>query len=131
MEIHLRIIGSLLIMLALVHVYFPRYFDWKRDFSSVSIINRQMFYVHSFFIAFVVLLMGLLCLTSAPDLLSTSLGKKLCLSLGVFWLARLVIQFFGYSSDLWKGKTFETAVHVMFSFLWTYMSGVFIFAWLA
>ncbi|KIC93532.1 hypothetical protein [Flavihumibacter solisilvae] len=130
MEIHLRIIGTLLVMLALVHLYFPRYFDWKRDFSTVSIVNRQMFYVHSFFIAFVVLLMGILCLTSAQELVNTSLGKKICLCLGVFWLARLVIQFFGYSSQLWKGKTFETTIHVVFSIFWTYMSLTFIIAYL-
>jgi len=38
----------------------------------------------------------------------------------------LFIQFFGYSSDTWKGKKFETAVHVLFIFLWTYMSYVFL-----
>jgi hypothetical protein len=27
-----------------------------------------------------------------------------------------------YSSILWKGKTFETAMHILFSILWVYLS---------
>jgi hypothetical protein len=127
MDTHLRIVGSLLIMLALLHFYFPRYFDWKRDFAPVSMINRQMFYVHSFFIAFVVFLMGVLCLTSSEELIGTVLGKRICLGIGLFWTARLFVQFFVYSSKLWRGKRRETIVHVLFSVFWIYFSSVFIF----
>jgi hypothetical protein len=127
MAIHLKIIGSLLILLALLHFYFPKHFDWKRDFRSVSVINRQMFYVHSFFIAFVVFLMGILCITSTEDLLTSPLGKRICLGLGLFWTARLFIQFLGYSSKLWRGKKVETGVHVLFSVCWMYFSAVFIY----
>jgi hypothetical protein len=72
-----------------------------------------------------VFLMGLLCLSSADELIETSLGKKIALGLGVFWSIRLFIQFFGYSADLWKGKAFETIVHILFSLLWAYVSIVF------
>jgi hypothetical protein len=72
-----------------------------------------------------VFLMGLLCLSSADELIETSLGKKIALGLGVFWSIRLFIQFFGYSADLWKGKAFETLVHILFSLLWAYVSIVF------
>jgi hypothetical protein len=72
-----------------------------------------------------VFLMGLLCLSSADELIETSLGKKIALGLGVFWSIRLFIQFFGYSADLWKGKAFETIVHILFSLLWAYLSLVF------
>jgi hypothetical protein len=72
-----------------------------------------------------VFLMGLLCLSSADELIETSLGKKIALGLGVFWSIRLFIQFFGYSADLWKGKAFETVVHILFSLLWAYVSIVF------
>src|SRR5580765_614842 len=112
MELHLKIVGVLLIILALVHFSFPKYFKWNPELSSLSIINRQMMYVHSFFIAFVVFLMGLLCLTSSNELLTTTLGKRVSLALGIFWMLRLCVQFFGYSSKVWKGKSFETTVHI-------------------
>ena len=131
MELHLKITGFLLIALALIHAGFPKYFNWKQELSSLSIMNRQMMHVHSAFIAFVVLLMGLLCLTSSDELVSTILGKRISLGLGIFWTVRLFVQFFGYSSKVWKGKTFETTVHILFSLFWTYLSAVFILTYLS
>jgi len=126
MEIHYKIIGVLLIALAGVHIFFPKYFNWDKELRSLSLINRQMMKVHTLFISLTVLLMGLLCLTSSAELIQTNLGKKISLGLGIFWTVRLFIQFFGYSTDLWKGKKFETFVHIMFSLLWTYLSIIFL-----
>lgn len=126
METQIKIIGLLLIVLALIHVIFPRYFNWDQELKSLSLVNRQIMLVHTFFIALVVLLMGLLCLTSSTELVNTPLGNRLALGLGVFWAARLLIQFFGYSSALWKGKRFETLVHIVFSLFWVYLSIVFL-----
>lgn len=125
MELQLKIIGILFIALALVHVIFPKYFNWKSELSTLSIMNRQMMYIHSFFIAFVVLLMGILCLTSSNELVGTSFGKRIALGLGIFWSVRLVVQFFGYSSKIWRGKTFETTIHILFSIFWVYLSTIF------
>jgi hypothetical protein len=128
MEIHFKIIGVLLIALSIVHTIFPTYFNWKNELPGLSLINRQMMYVHTFFIALLVFLVGLLCLTSSHDLIETGLGKKVTFGLGVFWIIRLFVQFFGYSPQLWRGKPLETAIHVLFSILWTYMSVVFMTA---
>lgn len=131
MELHLKITGALLILLGAIHIFFPRYFFWKQELSALSLINRQMMYVHLFFIAFAVILNGLLCLTSAEELLTTPLGKRICLGIGVFWTFRLYVQFFGYSPKLWKGKVFETSMHVLFTILWSYLSGMFLWVWFA
>ncbi|NBP69200.1 MAG: hypothetical protein EBR30_21925 [Cytophagia bacterium] len=125
MEIHFKIAGALLVMLALVHGIFPKYFKWETELKPLSLINRQMMQVHTFFIALILLLMGLLCLTSAKELSETNLGKKISLGLAIFWTTRLLIQFFGYSSDLWKGKKFETFAHIAFSLFWIYLSVIF------
>jgi len=126
MEAHLNIIGILLIVLALVHGIFPKYFNWAEELKRLSLVNHQVMEIHTFFIALMVFLMGVLCLTSADELVTTSLGKKISFGMGIFWTFRLVVQFFGYSSKLWKGKRFETSVHVAFSALWTYMSLIFV-----
>jgi len=126
MEMHLKLIGVLLIALALVHIFFPKYFNWDKELKSLSLINRQMMTVHTFFIALTVLLMGLLCLTSSVELIETNLGKKISLGLGLFWAVRLVIQLFGYSTALWKGKKFETFMHIIFLLLWAYLSIIFL-----
>lgn len=130
MELHLKIIGWIFIILAIVHVIFPRYFDWKNELSHLMLINRQMMIVHTFFVAFTVFLMGLLCLTSYNMLIDSELGHRISLGFCIFWMARLFIQFFGYSSELWKGKSFETFVHIIFSLFWTYVSIVFLLVFL-
>lgn len=126
MELHLKIIGYFLTGLSLLHIGFPKYFNWQKELSSLSLVNRQMMQVHAFFIAFVLLLMGLLCITSAKEITETALGKKISLGLGIFWTTRLITQFFIYSTELWKGKKFETFIHVFFSLLWAYFGLVFL-----
>jgi hypothetical protein len=131
LEINLQIVGLLQIALALLHGAFPKRFGWKQEFASVSVLSRQIMYVHTFFVALIVFLMGVLCFTSAPDLINTSLGKRVCLGLGVFWGLRLLIQFFGYSSELWRGKRLETSIHIIFSALWVYLTATFLIATLS
>ena len=124
----LRIIGLILVVLALIHVVFPRRFKWKDELSGLSLVNKQLMYVHTFFVALVVFLIGALCLYAAEDLVSTRLGRVVCIGLFIFWFTRLVFQFFVYSRELWKGKRFETGVHTVLSFLWAYLSTVFFIA---
>jgi len=127
MELHLKVIGLLLVSLALVHVIFPKYFNWTDELGKLSLINRQMVYVHTFFIALVLLLIGVLCLTSSTELIETELGNRIAFGLGLFWVTRLFTQFFVYSPALWRGKRFETVIHILFSLLWTYFSFVFFY----
>jgi hypothetical protein len=128
MILQVQIIGVLLMFLALIHVGFPKYFKWKIELKSLSLINSLMMTTHTFFIALTVFLIGLLCVTSSSELIETMLGKKISLGLAVFWCIRLFFQFFVYSSLLWKGKKFETAMHILFTLFWMYMS--FVFLWI-
>jgi hypothetical protein len=125
MELHLKVIGTLLVGLSFVHAIFPKYFNWKNELSSLSLINSQMMKVHTFFIAFVVFLIGALCLSSSELLVSTELGKRVSLGLAIFWGVRFVFQILIYSPKLWRGKTFETIVHILFTLFWLYMTFVF------
>jgi len=118
-------------ILALVHIIFPRYFDWKGDFKAVSLINKQMMYVHAFFVAVTVFLMGTLCVYCTEDIVNTRLGKQIAFGLFIFWALRLVFQFFVYSPSLWKGKRFETIMHIIFSLLWIYFTVVFLLVFLS
>ena len=130
METHLKIVGSLMVALSLMHIVLPKYFRWERELAPLSMVTRQIVYVHTFFIAFVVMLMGLLCLSYAHELVHDPFGKIISLGLSGFWLTRLVFQFFVYSPELWRGKKFETAVHAVFSSAWIYFTGVFLMSYL-
>jgi hypothetical protein len=127
MILQLKIIGILLQLLALIHIIFPKYFNWKVQLQSLSLINKQLMIVHTFFVALTVFLMGLLCLIAAKELCETHLGKIVLYGLGLFWLIRLFVQLFVYSAKLWKGKKFETFIHILFTALWLYLSSVFLY----
>ena len=76
MEIHLKIIGFILIVLAFVHIIFPRYFAWKEQLKSLTLINKQMMYVHTFFIAVTTLLIGVYVLYVLKIWLQHFLDRK-------------------------------------------------------
>jgi len=130
MSTHLHIAGAILLLLAVLHAFFPRHFRWREELASISLLTRQIFYVHHFFIALTVGLMGLLTLSSAHDLLDSSVGRRILLGLSVFWFVRLFFQLFVYSPKLWRGKLFETVVHLLFTVLWIYLTCVFFFGYL-
>jgi hypothetical protein len=118
--------GAAMLLLAVAHAIFPKYFLWEEELAGLSLVNRQMMKVHTAFIALTVFLMGLLCLTSPTELVGTALGRKVAMGLGIFWGCRLLVQLFGYSTKLWRGKRFETLVHIAFTVSWIYFSAVFL-----
>ncbi|MFT4778189.1 MAG: hypothetical protein ACJAU0_000624 [Flavobacteriales bacterium] len=128
MEVHLKIVGVLLIALSLFHAFFPKHFDWKTQFKDVHLINRQMMYIHTLFLAIGLLLMGVFSCFYADQIISNDLGRVVCAGLALFWFARLLVQFFGYSKTLWKGKKFEMSMHFLFSGVWTYFTVVYGYA---
>lgn len=129
MEIYLKIAGIILIVLGIVHIAFPRRFSWKIELAGLSLINKQMMVVHTFFIALTVFMMGVLSLFYSSELISTPFGRVISLGLAIFWFIRLVFQFFVYSKELWKGKTFETVMHVVFAVTWIYLTLIYFLAY--
>jgi hypothetical protein len=127
MQLQFKVIGVVLILLAIIHIFFPKRFEWKKECENLSLLNRQMMYVHTFFLALTVFLMGIVCLTCADDLIGTAFGRKITFGFGIFWIARLYVQFFVYSPELWKGKRFETMIHIFFALMWGYFSFVFLY----
>lgn len=126
MIVQLRWAGAILLALCFLHLAFPRRFDWRRDLSQLTLLNRQMFYVHTFFVCLTVGMMGLLCLLWPHELARPSpLGKLVAAGLTLFWQVRLVVQIWVYDSSLWRGKRFETTVHGVFLGLWSYLSLLF------
>ena len=88
--------------------------------------------VHTFFVAFVVFLMGVLCLTSATELIKRLLFSAIEFPLDFlsFGETRLIFQFFVYSPKLWRGKQMETIMHMLFSVLWIYLTTIFFLIYL-
>jgi hypothetical protein len=121
-ELHLKIVGTLLVLLGVAHCYFPKRFGWKDELARLSLLNRQIFLVHTFFIALTLMLMGSITVVYTKALLEpTPLNRAILAGAAIFWACRLFVQFFVYDSKLWRGNVFNTWMHVLFSCFWVYL----------
>ena len=48
LHIHLQIVGTLLMLLGLSHIFFNRFFGWEQELAAVSLLTRRVFIVHNF-----------------------------------------------------------------------------------
>lgn len=121
-RLHLQIVGALLIVLGFAHGFFARFFGWKRELQRLSLLTRQVFAVHVFFIALLLVLLGSCSLFYADALLDPGpLTRVLLTGLLLFWLCRLICQWFVYDSAIWAGRPFYTLMHALFSLFWIYV----------
>jgi hypothetical protein len=122
---HLRVVGALMMLLAASHLGMPRHFRWHEELAGVSLLTRQVFWVHTWFVCIVLLMMGGLSLFATESLLEhTRLGRLVLGGFAVFWLARLFCQWFVFDPSLWRGHRMNTAVHAVFTVLWSYFAAV-------
>ena len=124
--VNLRVAGLVLAVLVVVNLFVPSRFGWRADMAKHTLINRQIFQAHSVFLVLILGLSSALLLTSADALLEPSrLSRAILLGLTIFWGLRMVMQWFFYSPETWRGDRFFTTMHVVFSITWVYMTGVF------
>lgn len=122
----LRLAGAGLIVLAVLHVPIARHLRWREDAARMSPVSTDVFHVHAFFICFVLVAMGLPCLIEPSLLLERSRPAVWgAWTLAAFWAARLYCQWFVYRRELWRGKKFETAIHWLFTGIWTALAALF------
>lgn len=132
LTVHLQIVGILLVLLGVSHAFFSHYFGWQKELEAVSLLTRQVFFVHSFFIALGIVLAGTVSFLCAEALLRPeALNRALLGAMAAFWLCRLLAQFFAYDSAVWRGDRFRTVMHVAFSLLWCYVTATYGVALLA
>jgi hypothetical protein len=126
LEFHLHVAGALQIALALMHIFFSKRFHWKEELARLSLLNRQIFIVHTIFICVVLMMIGGLSLFASNAILKPTLLSQLILGgFAALWALRLIVQWCVYDSSLWRGDTFRTFVHVAFTALWLYLTAVY------
>ena len=122
----LRLAGLALLGLFVLNFFVPARFKWADELPRLSLINRRIFQVHAVFIAFILLLSGLLLVLLPHELTTpTPLARAVLGGLAAFWALRLWMQWFMYDRELWHGKRFETAMHYAFSGLWVFLTATF------
>ncbi len=115
--------GAVHLSIAAANVVAPTRLRYEENLAKVSPIVRQIFVVHSVYMAGVLLAFSGLCFFFAPELAGASpLGKYLSGYIALFWLARCAVQLFYYDSDLRKQNRFADAVFLLAFF---YLGGLF------
>ena len=127
--LHLRLAGALLLCLAAAHVVLPRALGWSVELQSVSLMTRQVSYVHTYFIGLLCALFGLAGTVLATDLLTPDrLARAVLIGAIAVWGSRLLAELCIFDSSLWRGNTLTVLGHVAFVLLWTYQTLVFTWA---
>ena len=125
----LRVVGILMALLVVVNMVVPRQLNWREEMRLLSLLNRQIFQVHSIFIVLTLALFSALLLTSGDALLEpTRLSRAVLIGLTIFWSVRMVMQWSFYSPEIWRGDRFRTVMHYLFSAAWIYITTVFVMA---
>jgi len=93
MTLNLTIAGVLLVALGALHIALPTVLGWHRELAGASRLNREVSYVHCYFIGLACLLWGLLPLTAASQLLQPGpVTRPVLIGAVIFWASRLIIQ---------------------------------------
>ena len=130
--LNLRFVGLIMAGLVVLNLLIPKHFHWQEDMARLSLLNRQVFQAHSVFLILTLGMFSALLLLYSRDLLEpTRLSRAILIGLTIFWTLRMLMQWFFYSPQVWRGHRFNTVMHGVFSLMWVYVSTVFVTAlWL-
>lgn len=101
------------IAVAFVNLRLDRLLNWAPELDKLSLLLREVFYVHKWFISITLLIFGIITWRFAGELGSgaSELARWLAAGIGLFWLIRTGIQWFYYDWSHWRGKAGRTAIH--------------------
>ena len=111
----LQVCAAVQMAVAVLNLFLVRLLKWKGDLLRMSLLPRQVFHVHLWFITVTLLIFGALTWRFAGEMVcgSNSVAQWLAGSIAVFWGTRTVMQVVYYSPKHWWGKPAQTLVHVM------------------
>jgi hypothetical protein len=102
------------VAVAALNLFLVRLMKWEPDLARMSLLVREVFRVHAWFISVTLGIFGALSWRFAAEMASGAdvIGKWLCLGIGIFWAIRTVLQVTYYSSSHWRGQMGRTLAHV-------------------
>ena len=118
---------SLLLLAGLLHFVIliasgltPRLLDWRGNLAMLHPFLRRLFWVYGAFIVLTIVSFGTLTLLRADDLASaTPLPRSVCAMIAVFWLARLIVQFFVFDARPFLTSAFRRVGYHGLTFLFS------------
>jgi len=131
LTLNLTAAGTVLVGLGVLHLALPAVLGWRRELAGSSALNREVSYVHCFFIGLACVLWGLLPLTAGRLLLQPGPVTRIVLIGAVtFWASRLVIQLVVFNRHARKSAAW-LALCAAGTVLWFYLTAVWTWTLLA
>ncbi|MDR3614264.1 MAG: hypothetical protein P4L53_11930 [Candidatus Obscuribacterales bacterium] len=126
LDFGLQAAGILMIGLAISHVYISKLLNWQEDVKKLTPINAQVFWAHTLFLAWGLMLLGFCCLFFPSALTNRStLGALASVCFAMCWLVRLVFQFTFFVAKFHENEVLHTALRVLSTCLWIYFTALF------
>lgn len=124
LTLNLTVTGVLLVGLGVLHIALPAALGWNRELAGASPLNREVSYVHCFFIGLACVLWGLLPLTAASQLLQPGpITRLVLIGAVVFWASRLIIQLVVFNRHARRSAAW-LALSTAGTVLWLYLTAV-------
>lgn len=101
------------LFIALLGPMIPRLLNWKEAINAMPLLVREVFHVHTFFIALTCAIFGVITWRFAPAIASPSheMMRWFAGAVGLFWGIRCVMQWTTYSASHWRGLPMKTLAH--------------------
>ena len=79
---------------AVFHLFFWKLFDWKKDLTFLTPVNRSVMQILNLCLTFMIALMAYVSLFLPRETLTTNLGRNLLVAFALFWFLRMLEQIF-------------------------------------
>jgi len=103
-------IGQLIV--AVINLRLVKLLGWEEDLANMSLLVREVFHVHKWFISIILVIFAVLTLRFPNELAGGSaLGRWLAGGIGAFWGIRTWMQWGFYSASHRRESRGKLAVH--------------------
>jgi hypothetical protein len=128
-ETLLKIAGVLHFGLLLASASTPHALDWRRNLAGLHPFLRRLFWVYGVFIVLVIISFGVMTLRYSGEFAAgVPLARGLCAFIGIFWLARLLVQLFVFDARPFLTNWFYKIGYHSLTFVFLYFTAIYAFA---
>lgn len=114
-------VGHFCVLIASFQV--PSKLGWKEDLRKLTPFNRKLMWVHGGFAVLTIIAFGILTLALHSELLrGDRAAMGLALFIGVYWAARIAVDFLYYQHSDWPAGREFVLGHILLTMLFAYLA---------
>lgn len=118
------------LIIAALNLRLVQWLGWEAELARVSLLLREVFHVHKWFISITVTLFAVLTLRFAGDMAAGEpMARWLTAGISLFWGIRAWMQWGFYSHEHWRGRRDRTIAHWTLTIAYGACAGI--YAWAA